>query len=276
MDAMVVEALKVGAVPAAGGVVALAAARLVSPERRVVAAATLMLATYVVAHGLIAGWPKIPPARALQVLPLLGVGALLLAWAGGGGRGVVARAVVAAATVWLLLGRLGGWESGERALWLGSTGLVLWMLLGSATKGARTVETLGALALVIGGAAGSAMLNHSAKLAELGGALAVSLAVVAVATWWRPCKHLAAGATTVGATLLGALLVYDQHYVEVPLAETLLLVAGWATLLLPRLPGGGGERKAMVRRALVAALPVIAALVLGFVRRQAAGESSYY
>jgi hypothetical protein len=273
MDAMIAEALKVGAVPAAGGVVTLAAARLVRPERRVGVVAALMLATYVVAHGLIAGWPKLPPARALQAVPLVGVGALLLSGAGGGGRGAVARGVVAAGTVWFLLGRLGGWEPGERALWLGGTGLVSWVLLGTATRGGRSVETIGALALVTGGAAGSAMLNHSAKLAELGGALAVSLAVVALATWWRPCKHVAAGAMVSGATLLGALLVYDQHYVEVPLDETLLLVAGWASLLLP---GAGGERKAMVRRALVAALPVIAALVLGFVRRQAAGESSYY
>lgn len=273
MDPFVQKALVLLAIPAGVMGVTLAVARLLPSGRRALAVALALAAAYALSHGLIAGWPELPPTAALEWLPWLGALALVPA-ALKGPVSVSMLLGLAALISWALLSRLPASDLGEgleRALLFAGTGAALLvLLLPLRLTGQRLLALPGVLALTAGASAVVAVFSHSAKLAELQGTLAVGLALVALTGLVRPCEQLARGAATVGAVLLVAQLLFLRHFVEPPGVELLLLAAGPASLHLLRLPALRplSGRKAQVVPGLIAALPVIAALVLGALRRQ--------
>jgi len=279
MDAMTLEALKLGGLPLALGAGGWLVARGLRVERRAfVLGVTLALAAVAVQVA-VAGWPHVPARQALELVPPLVLGGVLLTLSRRPAMNIMLGVLLAAACAWFLIGRVPGLGSDVLALWLSGTcaGLMLlwWPLLAGAT---RASAGTGVLAVVAGGAAGAGFLSHSAKLAEIAGGLALCLALVAVLNLLRPCKHAARGASLVGGVALGALLVYDQHFVELPPQELALLLCGWATLHLGRaaFARAWSERRAMLCHTLLAALPVALALLMGWSRYQAELQSNPY
>ena len=281
-DAFVVEALKVIVPPAAASTLGALVARW-GPERLRPPVGALALALgFGAAHVAVAGWPGWPATETLHWLPWLGLLAVCAATFRSG-RGVLPVALLlAAACTWAVLGRLASaptWGDGERALLFGGSGAALLVLWWPAFVGGTRAETLpGALAVLAGGSSAAAMLSNSAKLSQLAGALAVGLACFALLMLLRPCSLLARGVSRVGCVLLGALLLYDQHFLGLPPLELGGLALGWLALHAGRAPAfqRWPLRRAVVVQALLVALPVLAAVALGIVRHRAEVAANPY
>lgn len=280
IDGFTLEALKVGGLPLVIGVAGLLAARAVCSERRALVLGVTVVIACLAVHTAVAGWPKLPPRQSLDVLPLLLAGALLLVAARGRSATIILALPVAAACAWFLVSRLRGMTSADQVLWSAATSAVLFLLWWPAlAETTRATVIPGVLAVVAGGAAGAALFSHSAKLAEITGGLAVCLGLVACVTLWRPCALAARGASLAGGVALGGLLVFDQHFLEELTApEVALLSLGWATLHVGRAPFARRwtERRAMVLHALLALLPVLAALAMGWPRYKAGLDNNPY
>lgn len=278
MDPFLLEALKLTALPLAVAGGGLVLGSRLAPERRPFVLALTVTGAFVAVLAAVAGWSALPPRQALDLLPWLALGGPLLALAAGR-RGAVLglTALLAAGSAWWLLSR---WKALEPALaWQAGTAAGLLLLWWPVAAGSvRATAASGVLALSTGGAAGLAMLNHSAKLASVSGGLAVALGLIAVASLLRPCKHAARGAVLAGAVPLGLLLVYQQHGLSVAPLELGLLVLAPLSLHLGRLPAARAwdERQAMVRHGLLALVPVLAALAVAWQRYAAEAEANPY
>lgn len=270
--------LKVVGLPLLVGMVGWCVARRCGPWLCMVVAGLTVVVSCIVVQGTVVGWPSFPPKQSLHLLPLLvGSGALLSAMRGRGLTMALAS-LLALAPAWFLLGRLPDVELSTRALWAVGTAvtlLLLWTPTLAESKGALAGP--GVLAVVAGGAAIAAIFSHSVKLAEITGGLAVCLGLIAVLSLWRPHEPFSRGASLAGSVALGALLVYGQHFLSMPPLELSLLLAGWATLHMARLrPAHPWTPARQLRQALLAALPVIAAVVVGLLRYTAEQESNPY
>lgn len=273
-----VTVLNVVGLPLLVGALGLLVARLCGPRlRSAVAGVTVVLAVIVV-HVAVAGWPRLPPRESLDLLPLCVAGAALLAAVRGRPATIALAVVLVVAPAWFLLARLPDMELPTRALWSGSTGVTLLFLCRPIlAQPPRSPMGPGVLAVVAGGAAAAGLFSHSLKLAGISGGLGVCLGLVAVWTLLRPCAQITRGAGLAGCIILGVLLVYDQHFLDTPPLELALLVAGWATL---QWSAQGPAQVWSVRRQLghaaLAAVPVAAAVVVGFLRYQAEQQSNPY
>ncbi len=271
-------ALKVVGLPLLVGTVGWCVALRCGPKLCGAVAGLTVVLSCIVVQGTVVGWPSFPPRQSLHLLPLLVGSGALLGVARGRGLTLALAVVLALAPAWFLLGRLPDVELSSRALWAVGTAvmlLLLWTPTLAPSQGA--LPGPGVLAVVAGGAAVAAIFSHSVKLAEITGGLAVCLGLIAVLTLWRPHEQVCRGASLAGSAALGALLVYGQHFLSMPPLELTLLLAGWATLHLARLrPDHPWTVARQLRQALLAALPVITAVVMGFLRYTAEQESNPY
>jgi len=271
-------ALKVVGLPLVVGFIGWLVSRRCGPKLGAALAGLTVVVSCIVVQGTVVGWPGFPPRQSLHLLPLLvGSGALLSA-VRGRALTLALAVVLALAPAWFLLDRLPDVEFSTRALWAVATALILLLLwTPSLAQSTKAIAGPGVLAVVAGGAAGAAVFSHSVKLAEITGALAVCLGLIAILTLWRPHEPICRGASLAGSVALGALLVYGQHFLSMPPLELSLLLAGWATLHTARLrPSKPWTTGRQVRQGLLAALPVIAAVVIGFLRYTAEQQSNPY
>jgi hypothetical protein len=105
-------------------------------------------------------------------------------------------------------------------------------------------------------------LSGSAKLGQLGGALAATLGAAVVLAWWRPRLSLAHGGATAAVFVLAALGLNAHFYSYMTGTDGLLLAASVLTPLALRIPAFGrveGARRAGLAFAL-ALIPVAIAV----------------
>ncbi|MFT7464143.1 MAG: hypothetical protein ACI9EF_002492, partial [Pseudohongiellaceae bacterium] len=165
------------------GAVGLWVARLGPPSLRGLIAGVAVVASSIVVQGVLVAWPKFPPRQSLDLLPLLIASGAVLAGVRGRLLTVSAAIVLAAAPSWFLLDRLPGTEASARVLWSAGTAAVLLLLWWpTLAKTSRPGAGPGVIAVVAGGAAGTALFSSSLKVAEITGGLAVCLALIAVLT----------------------------------------------------------------------------------------------
>jgi hypothetical protein len=184
---------------------------------------------YLVGHTALRGWPPVPPLERVDWLWYLTVAAVAVgtleafvssrAWLGWSLRAPLGAAVL----VLLLLPLLKTWGRGETVAWLaglGAAGLVFWAALDSlAEPGPGAPLLLAVLALAT---AVVLLLSGSALLAQLGLAVAASLAGLLAVAWWVPPAR---GAATVAGVLLPGLWLLGSFYSDVPAASAVLLAA---------------------------------------------------
>jgi hypothetical protein len=279
-DVLVQQALETVVLPAGIAAAGVLVARGVSEALQAPASAAVLALAYVVAHVSIAGSPEFPPGEALEWIAYLAVFGVLPSL-------VTPASGKAAGTLWLLgacalagflvtgVRDYFGWSLPAFALRLVATAaciLLCWLPAANSFPLPRVVP--GVMAVVAGGGAGLSILHHSAKLAQLSGALATALAAAAALLLWKSWQRTARGVTASGGAALAAVLTYLYFYVEVRVEELALLVVAWLSVQLSRAPFARrwSGRRAMVLHTVVAAVPVVIACVLAAVRRF--GDSS--
>lgn len=214
-------------------------------------AALAVGAALVVGHGIVVGWPALPPIDAVQWVFWLGIVATLLG--AGAGRWTLplsfqwpARAVSMLTIALLVLRPLlvaGEWNLGEaiaNVAAAAATGLVFWSGLAVVGRRASSVGAALVMLVVSSGAAVLLALSGSASLGQIAGAVAAALGVIGVVGWWRPKLAIAAGAAPVTAIAIWTLLVGGHYYADlgwtpmvlVALSPLATLASGLATAMV--------------------------------------------
>jgi hypothetical protein len=251
-----------------------------------VAAALAVGAGAAAGHVALRGWSGWPPREAMAWLPVVAVlgavtGALGVTRRGPAPLRSLLRLGLAAAVVWLLLGKVLTRQTGDsgplRAVALLAAGLAVgWSAFESlATPRVRR----GPLLLLVLLATGSAVvlgLSGSVVLAQLAGALTAAVGAVLVLPVRAPGADLLRGAAPPAMLLLGSQLLLGFRLADVPADALLLLAAAPVAALAVRAIAGrrahasGGE--ADNPRTLAAQL-VVVGLLLGLAVARAVAAS---
>jgi hypothetical protein len=193
---------------------------------------------FLLAFGLVAGWPPLPPLSATQKLPYLVLAGLVV---GGGLDFVAAGRFVgrAAALLWpaLIVGWL-GWRQAAGGgpqptativlLWLG--GAFVLFLLDEAREGGAKPHA--ALLVASIGASLIAFLGSAASSAQLFGALAAAIGGALLWNWPRPRHPFGAAANLGAAGAFAALAASLVLFAEVSQAALFVLLL---VFLAPRM-----------------------------------------
>lgn len=228
-----------------------------------------------------AQWSPVPH-QTLDWLPwiaLFGTAGAMAAEQARPGLRTVLRLVLAAATALVVvvpaLASLGSLKAALVILAGAALILVVWVYLAHAAKSRPTPAPL--MMIVAGGAALAMMLDASQAIGQLSGALAAALAACVALRVSRLRLAFDGAATGVTVLLLGALLINAYLYAGFSIGYIALLAGGLLAdplvATVNRLRNGKGGTGAWIGSAVLATLPVVAALVLVF---KAAQESGGY
>ena len=279
------EALQMAGLPVAIGGGSTLLLSWLPPKARSLGAALSVAVAYYFAHRYFAGEPTLPPTETLHWLPYLAAGGVVMC-----GIALVSKKLAAAlwillagAAVWAFVAKLATsyyeWSTGETALWFGVTGAVLLLLQVPATAlEDKHGVGVGILAVVAGSSASVAMMEHSAKIAQLFAALGFALGGIALVSLVMPKRSLGRGGAASGIAALSSLFLYCFHYVEIPLEILACLAAGWGTVLLTAIPKlqALAPRRALVIHSLVAVIPCLIAVALAYQRYSSQPANPYY
>lgn len=246
------------------------AGRLAGLGQAGVATALAVLAAEFAGQAAVAGWPALPPNGAVDKLPWLAVGGILLALAAEHGvdsrwRPWVVAAGVGAAVVWI------GWPRlaiPDTAAWL--AGAVVWGLTVWALGRVRDAGNAGGLVLallVIVATAGVGLYSSSYSMAQLVGVLAVGLCGAMLAAGTGAAAFGPVARLAVAGPLLGLLTVLALYTNAEPLALLLLAVVPLTTGLAERVSAHIAPDGA------VSAHPALRLMVLGVVAMLPAGAA---
>ncbi len=279
-DLVVQEVVKTAVIPAAAVWVACAVGSGRKDSIRSLLVGAGLAAGYGVSHSLIAGVPEVPPAESLQWFPLIAGGAWLWSLVVSRvprGASWIPWMLGAGLVAWALIGRLTYSDPKVEWSWIGGSALLLFALWGPGIKERPASSSVGVLAVVAGVAAGVAILNHSAKISQLGGVLGAGLGAAALLQWWRPNGRVTRDLLRVGQAVMGALVIYLDRYLETPPRELCFLVAAWAVAHLESLPKvrAMSPRRSLVVLTLFAGLLGAVAILFGYLRRQAEPANPY-
>jgi hypothetical protein len=244
-----------------------------SPARRQWTALAIA-AGFLAGYHAIAGLPVLPSESrrlaALDWMPWLVIAALVvsLVQSFSAGRRVpswIWSALVCVLVVLLsFLGKLG-----SDAPWLhfAIMAAVLFLAWQSADALARKLPgpAVPAMLWVVATAtAVSAVLSHSAKIAQLDGALAACLGACVVVALWNPLLSAAGGAVAIAMTVLGVSWLNAVHYADLPPLAGMLLIGAVVLPWFARLghTDSWSRTKKVVVCAALAALPAVAAVVV--------------
>lgn len=222
----------------------------------------------------IVGAPVLPSENrrlaALDWLPWLAIAALLvsLVQATGAGRRVPAWIYIGVVCVLVpTLSFLGRFASGAPWRDLVISAVLLFAAWRSTESLARRV--LGpavpiALLVVATGTSIATLLSHSAKIAQLDGALASSLGACMVVAIWNRRLCSAGGTVAIAMTVLGASWINAVHFADLPPLSAVLLIAALFTPWLAALGRAVGTPsvKRGLALALLAAIPAVAAVLV--------------
>ena len=244
---------------------------------------------YFSGHVLLASWPPIPPAKAVDWLPYLA----LIAGAAGVAQRYWGSRWYAAWPVRLLLGclfagvllnsyLLNTWDRVEGILWIAGLGVgtaVLWNTL-ERLSAKRTGASLPLSLLLFCSASSVAFVfSGSGLLGQLTGVLAAVFGAAVVLAWWAPGLSLASGTLTVFVPVYAGLLIQAYFYSELPFWSAVLMY------LAPFALWFGEERRvyymtpwkaALARLAMIGAPLGIALWIAYYVMGQTAGDEYYY
>lgn len=243
---------------------------------------------YVIGHGLVAGWPPIPPRETTHWIPIL---ALLGAVAGltltmrpsSALHRLWAALLVVATSLWLTARPLyaHSWGTGEAVAWsagLGLAWLIWWTVFTPCASRSGGPWAPAALACVAAVSAGACVFAGTAKLGQLCGVLAAGLGAAAAVSLVRKDFRLGAAAAPVVAVLLPVLWLNAYFYAEDLPTSSLVLLA--LASLGPRMLELPAWQRSPVRKvaalALGTALPALLALFLAWRVWAESAEDSYY
>jgi len=244
---------------------------------------------YFAGHVLLASWPPIPPAKAVDWLPYLALiaGGAGLAQRYWGHRWYAAwpvRLLIACLFAGVLLRSYlqYNWGRVEGLLWIGGLGIaiaVLWNTL-ERLSAKRTGASL-PLSLCLFCAASSAafFLSGSALLGQLSGVLAAVFGAAVVLAWWAPGLSLASGTLAVFVPVYSGLLIQAYFYSELPFWSAILLYLAPFALCFGetrRVYYMTPWKAALVRLLMIGAPLGIALGIVSYVMGQSAGDTYYY
>ncbi len=244
---------------------------------------------YFAGHVLLASWPPIPPAKAIDWLAYLA----LAAGAAGLTQRYWGKRWYAAWPVTLLLGCLfaavllrsylqNTWDRLEGILWIGGLGVAIALLWNTVERLAskRTGASLPlSLWLICTASSAAFLFSGSGLLGQLAGALAAVFGAAVVLAWWAPGISLASGTLTAFVPVYAGLLIQAYFYSELPFwSAALLYLAPFALCI-------GEQRRvyymtpwkaALVRLLIIGAPLGIAVGIASYVMGQTAGSQYYY
>ncbi|MDJ0839615.1 MAG: hypothetical protein QNK37_24065 [Acidobacteriota bacterium] len=255
----------------AGGAGAFLSSRILPDRLRGDGAAAVgMLAGFAVSFYAVAGFGGFPPVRVDQWVPFLGLAAVIL-FAIAGHKNTAIRGilhlVLMAGVLWIFykpLGRL--YNTWEMIMWIGGSIAVwaaLWLSWEGVEESERHKELFLAMVVTATGISLVSVMDGSALIGQVSGALAASCGGLFLASLFLPGLRIGPTGAAVFITLTVGLLLNTYHYVEVhAVASVLALSAGFAIniLRLPFLREAGLIKRSVVVCA-VGLAPIVAAVV---------------
>jgi hypothetical protein len=240
---------------------------------------------YTLSHGLVAGWPGLPPVDVTHWLLWFA----LLAGLVGVAEGLLTpptavtlgtRAVVSLGFVYLVLRPLIAWSFSSNlvsALWIVGLGAGLvgfWTLVGRLLASRGGLPPIAALLVLAAGSAAALGLAASTMLAQLAFVLAVTLGAAGLLAVVWPSFSLSPAAAPAISVLLFGLWLNGYFYAELPALSALLLahapvaVLGMLWLVRTRASDIGRFKLAMAHGGAVG---LLVATALVFLLLQAGG-----
>ena len=244
---------------------------------------------YFAGHVLLASWPPIPPAKAVDWLAYLALA--------GGAAGLTQRhwgkRWYTAWPVMLLLSCLFAavlmrsyiqhtWSRNEGILWISGLGVaaaVLWNTLERLASKRTGASLPMSLWLICAASSSAFVFSGSGLLGQLAGALAAVFGAAVILAWWAPGLSLASGTLTVFVPVYAGLLIQAYFYSELPVWSAILLYLAPFALWF-------GERRrvyymtprkaALVRLLIIGAPLGIAVAIAWYLIARTAGGGYYY
>ncbi len=224
---------------------------------------------YVVAHCAVAT-PSFPPFDVTDRIPFLALAAAVVAAFLAGGRGVLWARIVGSLGLAVLVSLvmlgpvLGAGEYSEETIFqlsaIAGVSCLAMLNVGLLDTPSRRLELWVGLTVVTAGAGVALILSNSAILFFLAGCLVLVSVASLLGGWGMPVG----GGTTVGASVLTALLIEGSVYAFLPAIPSLLLASAPLLLWITRI--GPIARQGTMPRAVIAAslvlIPVAIAIFL--------------
>jgi hypothetical protein len=227
-----------------------------TPARLITLGLLGFASVYIIAHGLLIGWPALPPREAIQFIP---VAALIGAVLGCLDLAVPAlRSRAASVAIILLVGVLlpRSVTMTGKAAWL-PVGLLVWSLLWCGLRVVASSPTRFVPVIVLGllSACAAATLAGSGNLkqGQLAGVIAFCTLGVCIAQTTRPRVSLAGPAAGAAAAVIAATLAQGVAYGSTPYGAAMLIAAA-AVAAIPATTAGTVKPSSWKRVALAGAV----------------------